>query len=79
MSTPAEDTILKEQLISINPHYRELVEKHHHYEDRLNELAALHFPSEEEQLEEHDLKKLKLALKDEMEALLAQHRAATAS
>ncbi len=75
MSTPAEDTILKEQLISTNPHYRELAEKHHQYEARLNELAALHFPSEEEQLEEHDLKKLKLALKDEMEAILAPHRA----
>ena len=77
MSTPAEDTILKEQLISTNPRYRELAEKHHQYEARLNELAALHFPSEEEQLEEHDLKKLKLTLKDEMEALLALYRTTT--
>lgn len=79
MSTPAEDSILKEQLISTDPHYRELVEKHHLYDDRLNELAALHFPSEEEQLEEHDLKKLKLAIKDEMEQILSRHRPAAIS
>lgn len=79
MSTQAEDSILKEQLIALDPHYRELVEKHHLYDDRLNELAALHFPSEEEQVEEHDLKKLKLAIKDEMEEILSRHRLAVTS
>ena len=79
MSTQAEDSILKEQMIALDHLYRELVEKHHLYDDRLNELAALHFPSEEEQVEEHDLKKLKLAIKDEMEEILSRHRLAVTS
>ena len=64
---------LKEELISTNPEFRELAREHGRYEQRLSELSALTYPSDEEQLEEVTLKKKKLALKDQMYSLMLQH------
>jgi len=64
---------LKEQLMTSNPEFRELVREHGRYEDRLSELSALAYPSDEEQLEEVTLKKKKLAIKDQMYTLMLQH------
>jgi uncharacterized protein YdcH (DUF465 family) len=64
---------LKEQLMTSNPEFRELVREHGRYEDRLSELSALSYPSDEEQLEETTLKKKKLALKDQMYSLMLEH------
>ena len=64
---------LKEQLMTSNPEFRELVREHGRYEDRLSELSALAYPSDEEQLEEVTLKKKKLAIKDQMYSLMLQH------
>ena len=55
---------LKEELMTNNPEFRELVREHNRYEARLSELTALAYPSDEEQLEETKLKKKKLAIKD---------------
>jgi uncharacterized protein YdcH (DUF465 family) len=66
--------ILKEELMSRDPEFRELAREHTRYEERLSELTALAHPSDEEQLEEITLKKKKLALKDQMYALLMQHQ-----
>ena len=38
---------LKEQLMTSNPEFRELVREHGRYEDRLSELSALAYPSDE--------------------------------
>jgi len=46
-----------------------LARKHREYDERLEVLAGIRFPSEEERLEEATLKKLKLKVKDEMEAI----------
>jgi len=46
-----------------------LAQKHEECEERLAELAARRFPTEEEQYEEATLKKLKLRIKDEMESI----------
>jgi uncharacterized protein YdcH (DUF465 family) len=46
-----------------------LSQKHEECEERLAELAARRFPTEEEQYEEATLKKLKLKIKDEMESI----------
>ena len=64
---------LKEELMTRDPEFRELAREHTRYEERLKELTALAYPSDEEQLEEVTLKKKKLALKDQMYSLLMQH------
>jgi len=69
---------LKEELMASNPEFRELAREHGRYEQRLSELSALTYPSDEEQLEEVTLKKKKLALKDQMYSLMLQaEKAAT--
>jgi uncharacterized protein len=64
---------LKEELMSRDPEFRELAREHTRYEQRLSELSALAYPSDEEQLEEVTLKKKKLALKDQMYSIMMQH------
>jgi uncharacterized protein YdcH (DUF465 family) len=64
---------IREELIKNDPVFRQLASEHKKYESRLNELSSLHYPSEEEQLEETILKKKKLAVKDQMYAMLLQH------
>jgi uncharacterized protein YdcH (DUF465 family) len=66
--------LLKEELMNHDPEFRELAREHTRYEERLSELTALAYPSDEEQLEEVTLKKKKLALKDQMYALIMQHQ-----
>jgi uncharacterized protein YdcH (DUF465 family) len=63
---------LKEELMASNPEFREMAREHGRYEQRLSELSALTYPSDEEQLEEVTLKKKKLALKDQMYSLMLQ-------
>ena len=65
---------VKEELLSQDAEFRELAKEHGKYEERLSELSSLAYPSDEEQLEEVTLKKKKLALKDQMYALIMQHQ-----
>ena len=64
---------LREDLIKNDPVFRQLASEHKKYEARLSELSSLHYPNEEEQLEEVLLKKKKLAVKDQMYAMLSSH------
>jgi uncharacterized protein YdcH (DUF465 family) len=64
---------LKEQLMTSDPHFRELAREHGRYEARLSELSALSYPNDEEQLEEVTLKKKKLAVKDQMHSIMLQY------
>jgi hypothetical protein len=73
MDTTTTD-LLKEELMSHHTEFRELAKEHGKYEERLSELSALTYPSDEEQLEEITLKKKKLAIKDQMHSLLLQHQ-----
>jgi uncharacterized protein YdcH (DUF465 family) len=75
MDIPNTDS-LKEQLIAIDPEFRELAREHGRYEERLSELSSLQYPSDEEQLEEVTLKKKKLAVKDQMHAIMLRHQKA---
>lgn len=70
MSTPDP---VRDELLKENQAFRELVQQHEDYEKRLSELAELHYPSEEEQLEETTLKKKKLILKDEIYSMMQSH------
>ena len=73
MSITSTDS-LKEELINRDPEFRELAREHGRYEQRLSELSALTYPSDEEQLEEITLKKKKLALKDQMYSMMLQYQ-----
>ncbi|QQS47765.1 MAG: DUF465 domain-containing protein [Acidobacteriota bacterium] len=79
MSIPASDAALKDYLIVHDETYRELVNEHKQYESRLNELSEIHYPSVEEQVEETVLKKKKLLLKDQMEAIASRYKASASS
>ena len=72
MSTQAPD--LKEVLLRTDEEFQQLAVKHHELEDRLHRLTSKHYLSEPEQLEEVNLKKQKLRLKDRMEDILRRHR-----
>jgi uncharacterized protein YdcH (DUF465 family) len=67
---------LRDQLMASDPEFRELAREHGKYEERLHELSSLQFPSDEEQLEEVTLKKKKLAVKDQMHAIMLRHQKA---
>ncbi len=73
MDTVTTDS-LKEELMARDPEFRELAREHTRYEQRLSELSALAYPSDEEQLEEITLKKKKLALKDQMYSIILQYQ-----
>ena len=64
---------VRDELLKINPQFRDLVHQHQDFEERLSELAHLTYPSDDEQLEEITLKKKKLQIKDEIYAMMQQH------
>jgi uncharacterized protein YdcH (DUF465 family) len=70
VSTPTEAVRLK--MMADNEEYQRLQEAHNQFAAQLDQLEAKSFLSEEEQLEEVRLKKLKLRLKDQMAALVRQ-------
>jgi uncharacterized protein YdcH (DUF465 family) len=72
MEIAASDTI-KNELIKENQAFRELVRQHQTYEERLSELSGLTYPSEEEMLEETNLKKKKLIVKDEIYSMIQDY------
>ncbi|MEI9975195.1 MAG: YdcH family protein [Ignavibacteriota bacterium] len=65
---------VKAHLIATNEEYRKLSGEHSEYAKKLDALESLPHLTEEEQIEETRLKKIKLRLKDQMEAMVAQAR-----
>jgi uncharacterized protein len=65
---------LKAHLMETNEEFRRLASQHSEFAQKLEALEALPHLTHEEQLEETRLKKLKLRLKDQMEAILTQYR-----
>ena len=68
----AEAQEAKDLLLQRNDQYRQLVILHQELDTRLHELTERHYLSTDEEVEEHKLKKRKLALKDQMEAIARQ-------
>ncbi len=60
----------REELALQDPEYRRLLEEHRSRDRRLEELARKGWLTADEEQEEKRLKKEKLRLKDQMEALL---------
>jgi len=70
---------LKQELFETDEDFRKLYEQHQECEQRLDILSAQSLLSEEEELEEKQLKRQKLYLKDRMESIVRQRRAAQVS
>jgi len=65
---------LKKELIDTDPNFRALFEEHQKLEQRLEQLSHKSLLSEEDELEEKQIKRQKLLLKDRMEMILRTHR-----
>jgi uncharacterized protein YdcH (DUF465 family) len=65
---------LKAHLMATNEEFSKLAVQHSDFARRLDQLEALPHLTDQEQLEETKLKKLKLRLKDQMEAIMLQYR-----
>ena len=70
----AQSHDLKEVLFRTDDEFHQLAVKHHELEDRLHELTAKHYLSEPEQVEEINLKKRKLQLKDRMQDIIRRRQ-----
>ena len=73
MERNAQDE-LKAHLMATNEEFRRLANQHSEYAKTLDALEARPHLTDEEQLEETRLKKMKLRLKDQMEAIVSQYR-----
>lgn len=69
-----DESLLKELLLKENAEFRRLHQEHQRHEVRLTVLKDKPFLSDEERLEEKDLKKKKLALKDLMYGIMKDFR-----
>lgn len=65
---------LREELLATNEEFRSLYDRHQDCERRLTKLHQKSLLSEKDELEEKQIKRQKLFLKDQMEAILRQRR-----
>jgi len=70
---------LREDLLASDEQYRRLAHEHLAYEQRLSALIGQSRLSDDEQIEETRLKKLKLRLKDEMQQIERHRSSASAA
>ena len=66
---------LRAHLMKTDDDFRHLAEQHAHYHQQLEALESKPRLTPEEEMEEHRLKKLKLRLKDQMNAIISRYRA----
>ena len=73
MERNAQDE-LKAHLMATNEEFQKLASQHSEYAHKLDALESLPHLTTDEELEEKRLKKGKLHLKDQMEAIMSQYR-----
>lgn len=66
---------LKAYLMQSNEEFRSLAEKHAEYARLIDEIESKPHLTEQDEMEEHRLKKLKLHLKDQMHEMINRYRA----
>ena len=73
------DTLeIKERLLQSNEEFRRLAQKHTNYDEQLEKLLHKSYLSEQEKIEEINLKKMKLHVKDQMQVMIQKYRQQTA-
>lgn len=65
---------IKDQLMSSSADFRRLAEEHHKYEAKLRELLSHAHLTEQDHLEEVNIKKKKLQLKDQMNSMVLRFK-----
>ena len=65
---------VREQLLASHEEFRRLAQEHTQHSQRLNSLIDKRFLSDDEQMEEVRLKKLKLRLKDQMQNIESEYK-----
>lgn len=71
---PEKDQDLIQRLSEENPRFRKLHEEHLLFEKKLQEYDEMTYLSDDDDIERKKIQKLKLAGKDEMEALIKASR-----
>jgi len=74
-----DEAATKDYLMENDDRFRELVQTHRKYEQRLEDYIRRSFLTSEEQVQETILKKKKLALKDQMQLIIQQHQSEQAA
>jgi len=70
---------VKDALLQTSEDFRQLVSEHQALDQQIRQLSSLSFLTDEQQYREASLKKRKLALKDQIEAILREQRNAAGS
>ena len=65
---------LREHLMATNDEFKRLATEHHDYKEKLQQLAGKPYLTDQEQIEEARMKKIKLHLKDQMETMVQESR-----
>jgi uncharacterized protein YdcH (DUF465 family) len=75
MELGTRDTLeIKQLLLQSNEEFRRLAQKHSSFNEQLEKLVHKAYLSEEERIEETNLKKRKLQIKDQMEIMIQKYR-----
>lgn len=69
---------LRAHLMATDEDFRRLADEHAEYHRQLEAIESKSHLTDEDEVEEHRLKKLKLHLKDRMNEILSRHRQAVA-
>ena len=71
--TLLNDEEIKHELMALDPEFRRICVQHSEYKQLLHELETKPYLNEAEVAEEHHLKKIKLALKDQMQTIVSRY------
>lgn len=77
MENHTQDEELKAHLVATDEEFRTLAEQHSRLKRQVEAIESKPHLTEEDELEEQRLKKLKLHVKDQMNGILASHRHAS--